>query len=47
VRGVAANGTGSGLGLSLARRLAEGVAGEIEAVPDAAGGRFVIRLPSG
>ena len=47
VRGEAANGTGSGLGLSLARRLAESVAGEIEAVPDVTGGRFVIRLPSG
>jgi signal transduction histidine kinase len=47
VRGAAANGTGSGLGLSLARRLAESVAGEIEAVPGAAGGRFVIRLPAG
>ena len=47
VRGRAANGTGSGLGLSLARRLAESVAGEIEAVADAAGGRFVVRLPAG
>jgi signal transduction histidine kinase len=47
VRGSAANGGGSGLGLSLARRLAHTVAGEIEAVPDAAGGRFVIRLPAG
>jgi two-component system, OmpR family, sensor kinase len=47
VRGRAANGTGSGLGLSLARRLAQSVAGEIEAVPDAAGGRFVVRLPAG
>jgi signal transduction histidine kinase len=47
VRGRAANGTGSGLGLSLARRLAQSVAGEIEAVPDATGGRFVVRLPAG
>jgi two-component system heavy metal sensor histidine kinase CusS len=47
VRGGAANGNGSGLGLSLARRLAESVAGEIEAVADAAGGRFVVRLPAG
>jgi len=47
VRGTAASGRGSGLGLSLARRLAESVAGEIEAVPDAAGGRFVVRLPAG
>jgi signal transduction histidine kinase len=47
VRGSAANGSGSGLGLSLARRLAESVAGEIEVVPDASGGRFVVRLPAG
>jgi signal transduction histidine kinase len=47
VRGSAANGGGSGLGLSLARRLAESVNGEIEAVPDTAGGCFVIRLPAG
>jgi signal transduction histidine kinase len=47
VRGAAAetNGArGSGLGLSLARRLARGVAGEVEA---AGGTRFVIRLPAG
>lgn len=48
VRGRAADGGGgAGLGLSLARRLAKSVAGEIEAVPDAAGGRFVVRLPAG
>ena len=47
VRGAAANGTGSGLGLSLARRLAQSVAGEIEAVADAGGGRFLVRLPAG
>jgi signal transduction histidine kinase len=47
VRGAAASGEGSGLGLSLARRLAQSVAGEVEAVPDAAGGRFVVRLPAG
>jgi two-component system OmpR family sensor kinase len=47
VRGRAASGTGSGLGLSLARRLAQSVAGEIEAVPDAPGGLFVVRLPAG
>jgi len=47
IRGRAANGSGSGLGLSLARRLAESVAGEIEAVADASGGRFVVRLPAG
>ena len=48
VRGTASNGDdGSGLGLSLARRLAQSVAGEIEAVADADGGRFLIRLPAG
>jgi signal transduction histidine kinase len=48
VRGTASNGyDGSGLGLSLARRLAQSVAGEVEAVPDADGGRFLIRLPAG
>ncbi|MDX6485197.1 MAG: hypothetical protein QOF43_350, partial [Gaiellaceae bacterium] len=46
-RGSAANGSGSGLGLSLARRLAHTVKGEIEAVADAGGGRFVVRLPAG
>jgi signal transduction histidine kinase len=47
VRGAAAetNGTrGSGLGLSLARRLARSVAGDVEA---AGGARFVVRLPAG
>jgi signal transduction histidine kinase len=45
VRGIAANGTrGSGLGLSLARRLARSVAGDVEA---AGGARFVVRLPAG
>jgi signal transduction histidine kinase len=48
VRGTASNGDeGSGLGLSLARRLAESVAGEIEALSDAGGGRFLVRLPGG
>jgi len=48
IRGTASNGDeGSGLGLSLARRLAESVAGEIEAVSDAGGGRFLVRLPGG
>jgi signal transduction histidine kinase len=48
VRGAASNGgEGSGLGLSLARRLARSVAGEIEAVSDGSGGRFLIRLPAG
>jgi len=50
VRGAAAsaNGnTGAGLGLSLARRLARSVDGEVEAEPAPAGGRFVVRLPTG
>jgi two-component system, OmpR family, sensor kinase len=47
VRGRAANGIGSGLGLPLARRLAQSVAGGIEAVPDGRGGRFVVHLPAG
>jgi len=47
VRGRTANGTGSGLGLSLARRLASSVAGDIEAQADPSGGRFVVRLPAG
>jgi two-component system OmpR family sensor kinase len=47
VRGEAANGDGSGLGLALARRLAHTVGGEIEAIPDVRGGRFVVRLPAG
>jgi signal transduction histidine kinase len=49
VRGTASavNGTaGAGLGLSLARRLAHGVDGEIEADAAASGGRFVVRLPT-
>ncbi len=47
VRGTAANGDGSGLGLALARRLAESVAGEIEADSASPGGRFLVRLPAG
>jgi signal transduction histidine kinase len=47
VRGTAANGDGSGLGLSLARRLAHAVTGDVEAVAGASGGRFLIRLPAG
>ena len=47
VRGTAAAGDGSGLGLSLARRLAHTVTGDVEAVAGASGGRFLIRLPAG
>jgi signal transduction histidine kinase len=36
---------GTGLGLALARRLARSAGGEVVAYPDAAGGRFVVRLP--
>jgi two-component system, OmpR family, sensor kinase len=38
---------GAGLGLALARRLARAAAGEVEALPDDSGGRFLIRLPAG
>ena len=44
--GEAGGRDGAGLGLSLARRLARSVTGEIEAVADTAGGRFLIRLPA-
>jgi signal transduction histidine kinase len=50
VRGSAAgaNGnSGAGLGLSLARRLARSVDGEVEAETTPVGGRFVVRLPTG
>jgi signal transduction histidine kinase len=47
VRGTAANGDGSGLGLALARRLAASVAGEIEVDSASTGGRFLVRLPAG
>ena len=47
MRGSAANGDGSGLGLALARRLAASVAGEVEADSPPAGGRFLVRLPGG
>jgi len=49
-RGAAAgaNGAaGAGLGLSLARRLARSVDGEVEAASAPEGGRFVVRLPTG
>jgi two-component system, OmpR family, sensor kinase len=39
--------TGAGLGLALARRLARSVDGDVLAEADPAGGRFLVRLPSG
>jgi len=50
VRGAAGgrNGnSGAGLGLSLGRRLARSVDGDIDVAPSRAGGRFVVRLPAG
>jgi signal transduction histidine kinase len=47
VRGGAATGDGSGLGLALARRLAASVNGEIEVDSGSPGGRFLVRLPAG
>jgi len=42
------NGTdGAGLGLALARRLARGVDGDVEAVAGVGAGRFVVTLPAG
>jgi two-component system OmpR family sensor kinase len=41
-----ASAPGAGLGLSLARRLAQAAGGSVEAVP-ADGGLFVVRLPAG
>jgi signal transduction histidine kinase len=47
VRGSAGHSThsGAGLGLSLSRRLARAVSGDVEAFPGASG-HFVIRLPA-
>ena len=50
VRGAAArsgNDEGAGLGLSLARRLARSIDGDVVADAAAPGGRFVVRLPRG
>jgi signal transduction histidine kinase len=44
--GNASSGAAAGLGLALAQRLANSAGGEIECVPAAHGGRFVIRLPA-
>jgi signal transduction histidine kinase len=41
------NTSGAGLGLALARRLARGVAGEVEVVTAASHGCFLVRLPAG
>jgi len=46
-RGAAAlDSVGAGLGLALARRLARAASGEVEAVPNGAGGRFAVSLPT-
>jgi signal transduction histidine kinase len=42
-----ASSAGAGLGLALARRLAESVDGEVTAEPYGGGGRFLVRLPAG
>ncbi len=39
-------GTGAGLGLALARRLARAASGDVVASASAEGGRFVVRLPA-
>ncbi len=45
-QGEAGGSDGAGLGLSLARRLARSAAGDVEALTDAPGGHFLIRLPA-
>jgi two-component system, OmpR family, sensor kinase len=45
--GLADGVAGSGLGLSLARRLVHSVSGEVNALADTSGGAFVIDLPAG
>jgi signal transduction histidine kinase len=44
--GEAGGSDGAGLGLSLARRLARSATGDVEALTDSPGGRFLIRLPA-
>jgi two-component system OmpR family sensor kinase len=44
--GEAGGPDGAGLGLSLARRLARSTTGDVEALADTRGGRFVVRLPA-
>lgn len=46
-RGPGAGGDGAGLGLALSRRLARSEGGDVRAIPDPAGGRFVVTLPGG
>ena len=48
VRGIqgARDGDGAGLGLALARRLARSASGDIDALAQPGGGRFVVTLPS-
>jgi len=46
-RGSANGSTGAGLGLSLARRLARGVDGDVEVTAGTGRGRFVVTLPAG
>jgi signal transduction histidine kinase len=45
-RGRAASGAGAGLGLAIARGLARAMGGDVEALPAAAGARFVLTLPA-
>jgi signal transduction histidine kinase len=44
--GESSHSVGAGLGLALARRLARSVTGDVEAMPAARGGSFLVRLPA-